>query len=71
MRNAGTWAGNLGIFKRHSTFPSDGVLALSTANAVLSVCMYDSDGAVQKMNMSEFLQVHDVTANMFMERSMC
>jgi xanthine dehydrogenase/oxidase len=55
VRNAGTWAGNLGIFKRHSTFPSDAVLALTTANAVLTIC--DADGTIRQMNMSEFLQV--------------
>ena len=37
VRNAGSWAGNLGIFNRHQDFPSDAVLALTLAQAILTV----------------------------------
>lgn len=37
VRNAGSWAGNLGIFNRHQDFPSDALLALTLAQATLTV----------------------------------
>ena len=53
MRNAASWAGNLIIFLKYSEFPSDAVLALTTANAKLKICnLY---GKQSVMEMSTFL----------------
>lgn len=38
VRNAGSWAGNLMVFLKYPTFPSDAVLALATAGAQLHLC---------------------------------
>lgn len=53
MRNAGTWAGNLGMFNRHQDFPSDAVLALTTAQATLT--LLDSHGTFLEFSMEQFL----------------
>lgn len=53
VRNAGTWAGNLIMFLRYSSFPSDVVLALTTANAHLQLC--DMHGALSVITMDTFL----------------
>lgn len=53
MRNAGSWAGNLMMFLKYPTFPSDAVLALATANAQLHVC--NNQGQVSFMDMQTFL----------------
>ena len=53
VRNAGSWAGNLMIFLRHQDFPSDAVLALTTAKARLRLC--DQDGNLSVIGMDEFL----------------
>lgn len=55
VRNAGSWAGNLGIFNRHQDFPSDAVLALALAQATLTVA--DLDGTVSVLSMDQFLQL--------------
>lgn len=53
VRNAGSWAGNLMIFLRHSDFPSDILLALTTANAKLQVCSFTGD--MQFLTMEQFM----------------
>lgn len=53
VRNAGSWAGNLMMFLRYPTFPSDAVLALTTANAQLHLC--NRYGEVSIMEMQTFL----------------
>lgn len=53
VRNAGSWAGNLMMFLRYPTFPSDAVLALTTANAQLHLC--NRHGEVSLMEMQTFL----------------
>lgn len=55
MRNAGTWAGNLGVFLRHQDFPSDAVLALIMAKAQLTLC--DLNGTLTVLSMDRFLQI--------------
>ena len=55
VRNAGSWAGNLGIFNRHQEFPSDAVLALTLAQATLTVS--DMNGNISTMTMDEFIQL--------------
>jgi xanthine dehydrogenase iron-sulfur cluster and FAD-binding subunit A len=55
VRNAGSWAGNLGIFNRHQDFPSDAVLALTLAQATLTVS--DLAGQVSSLSMDQFLQL--------------
>ena len=53
VRNAGSWAGNLMVFLKYPSFPSDAVLALTTAGAQLKVC--DRYGSVSVMEMPTFL----------------
>eukprot|EP00603_Paraphysomonas_imperforata_P007910 CAMPEP_0114426424 /NCGR_PEP_ID=MMETSP0103-20121206/7793_1 /TAXON_ID=37642 ORGANISM="Paraphysomonas imperforata, Strain PA2" /NCGR_SAMPLE_ID=MMETSP0103 /ASSEMBLY_ACC=CAM_ASM_000201 /LENGTH=1459 /DNA_ID=CAMNT_0001595389 /DNA_START=56 /DNA_END=4435 /DNA_ORIENTATION=- len=55
VRNAGSWAGNLGIFNRHQSFPSDAVLALTLAQATLTVS--DMAGQLSTLTMDQFLQL--------------
>lgn len=55
VRNAGSWAGNLGIFNRHQDFPSDAVLAFTLAQATLTVS--DLNGQLSQITMDEFLQL--------------
>ena len=55
VRNAGSWAGNLGIFNRHQDFPSDAVLALTLAQATLTVS--DMTGQLSTLTMDQFLQL--------------
>eukprot|EP01038_Epipyxis_sp_PR26KG_P004721 gene4721-6626_t len=53
VRNAGSWAGNLMLFMKYKEFPSDAVLALTTANARLKVA--NSFGIIRTMRMEEFI----------------
>jgi xanthine dehydrogenase/oxidase len=53
VRNAGSWAGNLMMFLKYPSFPSDAVLALTTAGAQLKVC--DRYGLVSVIDMPTFL----------------
>ena len=53
MRNVGTWAGNLMTFLQYSTFPSDAVLALTTAHVTLQCC--DRNGELSTMSIDEFI----------------
>jgi xanthine dehydrogenase/oxidase len=53
VRNAGSWAGNLMVFLKYPTFPSDAVLALTTAGAQLKVC--DRFGNITLMDMPTFM----------------
>eukprot|EP00601_Ochromonadales_sp_CCMP2298_P006902 CAMPEP_0173214416 /NCGR_PEP_ID=MMETSP1141-20130122/25935_1 /TAXON_ID=483371 /ORGANISM="non described non described, Strain CCMP2298" /LENGTH=549 /DNA_ID=CAMNT_0014141727 /DNA_START=64 /DNA_END=1710 /DNA_ORIENTATION=+ len=53
VRNAGSWAGNLMVFLRYPTFPSDAVLALTTAGAVLKLS--NQFGQLSEMSMGTFL----------------
>lgn len=54
VRNAATWAGNLMLFLKYPEFPSDAVLALTTANATLQLGNYVNPGT-HSMTMEEFL----------------
>jgi xanthine dehydrogenase iron-sulfur cluster and FAD-binding subunit A len=53
VRNAGSWAGNLMVFLKYPTFPSDAVLALTTANARLRLS--NSAGQITEITMDTFL----------------
>lgn len=53
VRNAGSWAGNLMLYLRYPTFPSDAVLALLTANANLQLC--DRFGQLTVIDMKQFM----------------
>lgn len=56
VRNAGSWAGNMMLFLKYPTFPSDVVLALTTAKATLYLCSYmDDEQSIQMMSMEEFI----------------
>lgn len=64
VRNAGSWAGNLMIFMKHlssESFPSDAVLALTTANATLTLC--NKYGKISTMTMQYFIE--SATLSMF------
>lgn len=53
VRNAASWAGNLMIFLQYKSFPSDAVLALTNAFAVLHIS--DFEGNVFDLTMDQFL----------------
>jgi xanthine dehydrogenase/oxidase len=53
VRNAASWAGNLMIFLQYKSFPSDAVLALTNAFAVLRIS--DTDGNMFDLPMDQFL----------------
>ena len=55
VRNAGTWAGNLMVFLHYTSFPSDAVIALATANACLQLC--SADGEIFTIDMGTFLNM--------------
>jgi xanthine dehydrogenase/oxidase len=58
VRNAASWAGNLMLFKKYPTFPSDAVVALTNANAILTLCNTAEDasaGGIKSISMDEFL----------------
>lgn len=60
VRNAASWAGNLMLFKKYSTFPSDAVVALTSGNVLLNLCN-TSDGSVNSISMDEFIST-DISA---------
>jgi len=53
VRNAGSWAGNLMLFLRYPSFPSDAVIALLTANAKLQLS--DHNGTIIIISMEKFI----------------
>ena len=53
VRNAGSWAGNLMLFLRYPSFPSDAVMALLTANAKLQLS--DHNGTIIIISMEKFI----------------
>lgn len=55
VRNVGTWAGNLMVFLGHQEFPSDAVLALTTARARLQLC--NVRGELSTMDLDVFLNI--------------
>ena len=56
VRNAASWAGNLMLFKKYPTFPSDAVVSLTSANSVLTLCNTLS-GCIKSVSMDEFLSL--------------
>lgn len=53
VRNAGSWAGNLMVFLRYNQFPSDVLIALTTANARLVLC--NTDAELTTVDMATFI----------------
>jgi xanthine dehydrogenase/oxidase len=56
VRNAGSLAGNLCLFLRYTSFPSDLVLSLTMANAKLNIC-HATDGSSSTITMEQFLSL--------------
>lgn len=55
VRNAGTWAGNMALFLKYYSFPSDVVLSFTMAQAKLTICSA-VDGTTSVISMDDFLQ---------------
>lgn len=53
VRNTATWAGNLMTFLKYTSFPSDALLALTTAGVTLHCC--DRNGTFSNVSIDEFI----------------
>lgn len=55
VRNAGSWAGNFLIYLKYKSFPSDALIALTNANAVLHLA--DGDNLIFDVPVADFLNL--------------
>ena len=56
VRNVGTWAGNLMLFKRHDNFPSDINLLWSSCDVILNI-IETMSGKTKSISMNEFWEM--------------